>query len=117
MTHEESVIEVHLMMAELKAFQKARGWSSEGEVLWQSLFGGIGDEMVIVEANGDGTAVLRIVEGNYPNDFTSLQTAEYATEDEATTIADEIHELQDYSKFFPEPGTNAYETENNETIS
>ena len=45
------------------------------------------DEVVLVEADGFGGAVLRVVEGNYPVDYLTREERAFSTEAEAEVAA------------------------------
>ena len=45
------------------------------------------DEVVVVEADGFGGGVLRIVEGNYPVDYLNREERRFSTEEEAVEAA------------------------------
>jgi|SRR2546429_4364374 len=48
------------------------------------------DEVVYVEADGLGGAVLRVVEGNYPVDYFTREEKKFATEAEAVRAAEAL---------------------------
>jgi hypothetical protein len=51
------------------------------------------EEIVLVEADGYGGAVLRVVEGNYPMDFYTREEQAFPTEAEALRAAESFCEL------------------------
>src|SRR5713226_5256031 len=61
--------------------------SRRGEVLFRADLSYGDDEVVLVEADGFGGGVLRIVEGNYPVDYLIRDKRDFATEDEAIEAA------------------------------
>lgn len=75
---------------EADSIRKRLGISRAGEILYQAPQGNWSDNDVIVEAAGDGTARLLIVEGNYPIDYLIKKERLFATEDEACESADQI---------------------------
>ena len=46
------------------------------------------EEIILVEADGFGGAVLRVVEGNYPMDFYTREEQAFSTEAEALRAAE-----------------------------
>ena len=51
------------------------------------------EEIILVEADGFGGAVLRVVEGNYPMDFYTREERNFATEAEALHAAESFCEF------------------------
>lgn len=68
------------------------GFSQPREVIFKADLDVIGDEKVIVKADGFGSATTLIVEGNYPIDYYTKFEREFATEDEASIAAEAIVE-------------------------
>jgi len=64
--------------------------SRRGEVLLRVDLSYGDDEVVLVEADGFGGGVLRIVEGNYPVDYLIRDEHEFATEEEAIEAASDL---------------------------
>jgi len=61
--------------------------SSPGVVLFRADLSYGDDEVVLVEADGLGGAVLRVVEGNYPVDYNTREEKSFLTEIEAVSAA------------------------------
>jgi hypothetical protein len=61
--------------------------SERGTILFRADLSYGDDEVVLVEADGFGGAVLRIVEGNYPVDYLTREERAFSTEAEATNAA------------------------------
>lgn len=68
------------------------GISQPAEIIYKADLHTIGDETVVVEADGFGGARTRIVEGNYPIDYYTKFENAFATEDEAVATAEAILE-------------------------
>ena len=66
--------------------------SPPGAVIYKADLDVIGDETVVVEADGFGGAATKVVEGNYPIDYCTKFESAFATEDEAVTTAEAIVE-------------------------
>lgn len=61
--------------------------SAAGVVLFRADLSYGDDEVVLVEADGLGGAVLRVVEGNYPVDYNTREERKFSTEAEAVSAA------------------------------
>ena len=68
------------------------GISRPGEVIFQAPQGRWSDNNIVVEADGIGGARLRIVEGNYPIDYSIRSERKFKTEDAACEAAERIEE-------------------------
>lgn len=66
--------------------------SPPGAVVYKADLDIIGDESVVVEADGFGGAVTKIVEGNYPIDYYTKFESAFVTEDKAVARAEAIVE-------------------------
>ena len=64
--------------------------SQPGEILYQASRDCIGNDLIIVEANGFGGATTSIVEGNYPIDYYTKFEKSFATEQEAELAAEQL---------------------------
>ena len=71
----------------LDDLRKQIGVADRGSILFRAEISFGDDECIIVEADGFGGAVLRIVDGVYPTDFVTRQELEYATEWDAVIAA------------------------------
>jgi hypothetical protein len=58
-----------------------------GEILFRADLSYGDDEVVLVEADGFGGAILRVVEGNYPVDYLTREERAFSTEAEAEEAA------------------------------
>lgn len=82
---------------EAEELREKLGISKAGEVIWQS---GVFDGLLLVEATGDGSAVLMYVEGNYPMDYISKEQKKYTSEERATDDARRLMEDElDWNRF------------------
>jgi hypothetical protein len=63
------------------------GISARGEVLFRADLSYGDDEVLLVEADGFGGGLLRIVEGNYPVDYLIREEREFSSEAEAFEAA------------------------------
>jgi len=61
--------------------------SAPGVVLFRADLSYGDDEVVLVEADGLGGAVLQVVEGNYPVDYNTREEKSFSTEAEAIGAA------------------------------
>jgi hypothetical protein len=59
-------------------------------VIYKADFNAIDDEMIVVEADGLGGAVLKVAEGNYPIDFLCLLEKRFRTEAAAIKAAEQL---------------------------
>lgn len=66
------------------------GISSPGEVTFLAHRDALGNDMVIVEADGFGGATTRIAEGNYPVDYVTRFERFFESEQEAEEAAEKI---------------------------
>ena len=62
--------------------------SAPGVVLYRADASYGDDEVALVEADGLGGAVLRVVEGKYPVDYYTREEKEFSTESEAVRAAE-----------------------------
>lgn len=63
---------------------------ARGVVLYRADVSYGDDEVAIVEADGLGGAVLRVVEGNYPVDYNTREERRFLTEAEAMRAAEAL---------------------------
>jgi hypothetical protein len=66
------------------------GISAPGTTVFRADLGPLGENVVIVEADGFGGAATMVIEGNYPVDFSVKSESAFPTEDEAIAAADRI---------------------------
>ena len=64
------------------------GIADRGSLLYRSEVSYAKDECIVVEADGLGGALMRVVEGPYPTDCNSLEEQKFATEFEAVKAAE-----------------------------
>ena len=72
------------------AIRQELGISSCGEITYQAELDVTSDDTVLVEADGFGGAMTRIVEGNYPVDYSTKFEKFFQSESEAEAAAEEI---------------------------
>ena len=58
-----------------------------GELLFREHLNSVDDDLVVVEADGLGGAILRVVQGNYPVDHITREERIFSTESEAEEAA------------------------------
>src|SRR5438067_9710656 len=90
-------MEGNTKLAELKALhsradslRKELGIRRPGEVTFLASRSGMGDDIVVVEADGLGGATASVVEGNYPVDYLTKFERSFASESEAEAAAEDI---------------------------
>lgn len=74
---------------EAEELRSKLGISKTGEIIWQA---DIFDGLLLVEAIGDGGAILMYVEGNYPMDYITKERKIYDSEALATHDANRLHD-------------------------
>lgn len=89
-TDRESVARLQGQLDELR---KQLGVSDRGQILHRFDASHCDEEIILVEADGFGGALLRVVEGNYPMDFNTREEIAFATEAEALRAAESFCEL------------------------
>jgi hypothetical protein len=77
------------LQGELDGLRRGLNIGDRGEVLFRAELGLTYDTLV-VEADGFGGAVLRVVEGNYPIDYFIQREQRFATEEEADREAERL---------------------------
>lgn len=78
---------------QLDELRKRLGVSDRGQILHRFDASHCDEEIILVEADGYGGAVLRVVEGNYPMDFYTREEQAFPTEVEALRAAESFCEL------------------------
>lgn len=81
------------LQGQLDELRKRLGVSDRGQILHRFDASHCDEEIILVEADGFGGAVLRVVEGNYPMDFYTREEKVFATEAEALRAAESFCEL------------------------
>jgi hypothetical protein len=76
------------LQAQLDSLRKRLRISERGQVLYRFDASYCDEEIVLVEADGFGGAVLRVVEGNYPMDYLTREEQAFQTENEAVAAAE-----------------------------
>ena len=61
--------------------------SERGELIFREYLNSVDDDLVVVEADGLGGAILRVVDGNYPMDYVTREERKFSTETEAEEAA------------------------------
>jgi len=64
--------------------------SPRGAVIYRGEMDLIGDKVAVVEADGFGAAMTKVITGNYPIDYITHFEKAFRTEDEAVAAADAI---------------------------
>ena len=72
------------------AIRQELGIGSCGEITYQAELDVTSDDTVLVEADGYGGATTRIVEGNFPVDYSIKFEKAFRSESEAEAAAEEI---------------------------
>jgi hypothetical protein len=78
------------LQSRLDELRERLGVSARGELLFREDLFHVGDRVVVVEADGYGGAVLRVVEGNYPLDYLVREEKAFSTEAEAEDAAETL---------------------------
>ncbi len=73
--------------SELDEIRQRLNVSPPGVVLYRADLSYGDDDIAVVEADGFGGAILRVVEGNYPVDYYTREEKEFSTEAEAVRAA------------------------------
>jgi|ERR1035437_4043955 hypothetical protein len=76
------------LQTQLDSLRKQLRISERGQVLYRFDASYCDEEIIFVEADGFGGAVLRVVEGNYPTDFLTRDEQIFQTEDAAVKAAE-----------------------------
>ncbi|MGH9875544.1 MAG: hypothetical protein ACRD9S_24065, partial [Pyrinomonadaceae bacterium] len=80
------------LQKQVDALRNKLGFSAKGTVIYLAPRDGVGEKLVVVEADGFGGAVTRIVEGNYPLDFFTSHEKSFTKESAAVDAAEIIVE-------------------------
>lgn len=80
--------EVEQIEACAENLRRQMGVSKRGETLFHSAISMWSDNEIAVEADGNGGALLMVVEGNYPSDYITHRERRFACEDEACEAAE-----------------------------
>jgi hypothetical protein len=76
------------LQTQLDSLRKQLKISERGQILYRFDASYCDEEIILVEADGFGGAVLRVVEGNYPTDFLTREEQVFQTENEAVKAAE-----------------------------
>ncbi len=79
-----------LLQTEIDDLRNRLGVEQRGSVIFQADASYADEERIIVEADGLGVAVLKVVEGNYPLDFLTREESKYSTEASAVEAAEAL---------------------------
>jgi len=82
--------ELRRVQSRADALRKELGVSRPGEITFLAPCDGIGDDTVVVEADGFGGATTSLVEGNYPVDYLAKFERSFRSEREAEAAAEDI---------------------------
>jgi len=85
-----SLNKLHQLEAEIEKLRQELGVHQKGETLFHAPRSIWSEKEVVVEADGNGGAVLLIVEGNYPADYTIYNEELFKTEEGACEKADQL---------------------------
>ena len=80
------------LQTQLDSLRKQLKISERGQTLYRFDASYCDEEIILVEADGFGGAVLRVVEGNYPTDFLTREEQVFQTEYEAVKAAELFHQ-------------------------
>lgn len=80
----ELIVRLQTQLDELRQALKV---SDRGKLLFRAELSYGDDEVLLVEADGFGGGILRIVEGNYPVDYLTREERAFPTEEEAEEAA------------------------------
>jgi hypothetical protein len=86
----EKLRELKSLQLKVDTLRAKLGNSSPGEVTFLGHRDALGNDIVIVEADGFGGATTRIVEGNYPVDYVTRFERFFESEEEAEAAAEKI---------------------------
>ena len=86
----KKLAELRGLQSRADALRTELGCSRRGEVTFFAPRDGIGDDIVVVEADGLGGATTSVVEGNYPVDYVIKLEKSFSSEQEAEAEAAEI---------------------------
>ena len=81
------------LQGQLDDLRKRFGVSDRGQILQRFDASYCDEEIILVEADGYGGAIMRVVEGNYPVDFYTREEQAFPTEAEAVRVAESFREL------------------------
>jgi hypothetical protein len=81
------------LQGQLDELRKQLGIFDRGQILHRFDASYCDEEIILVEADGFGGAILRVVEGNYPVDFYTREEKAFMTEAEALRAAESFREL------------------------
>ena len=90
-------MKMNAKVAELKSLEnradilrKEIGSSRTGEVIFLASRDGMGDDIIVVEADGLGGATTSVVVGNYPVDYVARFHKSFPSERDAEVAAEDI---------------------------
>lgn len=75
------------LQSQLDELRQREEISERGELLFREYLNSVDDDLVVVEADGLGGAILRVVQGNYPMDYVIREERIFSTETEAEEAA------------------------------
>ncbi len=78
------------LQAEAERLREKLDLSAPGAIIYKAPWFDLGDEIVVVEADGFGGATTMIINGNYPLDYCTLYEGKFRTEGAACRTAELI---------------------------
>lgn len=90
MKRDQELRRLRRLQSEIDSIRRLLGISAPGTVVYSSLLRSLGDEVVVVEADGMGGATTSVVEGNYPIDFTTKYEEQFPSEEIAIRKAENL---------------------------
>jgi len=85
-----SIKYLHQLETKIESLRTELGVSAKGEAIFQAPKTNWSEKDVVVEADGNGGAILLIVQGNYPADYTIYKQDAFKSEDEACEKAEQL---------------------------
>ena len=86
----KKLAELRGLQSRADALRTELGCSRRGEVTFFAPRDGIGDDIVVVEADGLGGATTSVVEGNYPVDYLTKFERFFPSQKQAEAAAEDI---------------------------
>jgi hypothetical protein len=90
MNRDEKLMELMALQAKCDAIRRELEIHPAGTVIFQASFDEVGDDEVVVEADGFGGAMTSVVEGNYPIDYYTKYEKRFPTETQAENAAEQV---------------------------
>lgn len=90
MTTSAKLAELRNLQSRADTLRRELGISRPGEVTFLASCNEVGDDIVVVEADGLGGATTSVVDGNYPVDYVTKFERSFPSEREAEAAAEDI---------------------------